>query len=385
MIKILTVIGARPQIIKAAALSRAVNTHFSDRIEEKILHTGQHYDSNMSDVFFQEMNIPQPHFNLNIGSGTHGEQTARMIKSIEQVLLEEAFDAAVLFGDTNSTLAGAVAASKIHVPVVHIEAGLRSFNMAMPEEVNRIVCDQLSTMLFAPTKTAMQNLENEGFFTSQATFADGNKRHIFNSGDIMYDNTLYYASMSDKKTAIVSQLGLNSGEYILATVHRDNNTDNPKRLTAIFEALLAIAEQKMVEIVIPVHPRTYKVLKTNEFNNLLDKIEKNRHIRFIPPASFLEMIALEKNARIVMTDSGGVQKEAYFFGKPCVILRSETEWVEITEQHAGIVTDANTCRIVEAYDLLVDRNIKFLPVFGDGSAAEFIVKNMLEVLQDISH
>jgi UDP-GlcNAc3NAcA epimerase len=380
--KILTVIGARPQIIKAAALSRAIKNHFSEKIEEKILHTGQHYDSNMSDVFFQEMSIPQPHFNLNIGSGTHGEQTARMIKGIEQVLLEEAFDAVALFGDTNSTLAGAVAAAKLHIPVAHIEAGLRSFNMAMPEEVNRIVCDQLSTMLFAPTKTAMQNLENEGFFISQATFADGRHRHIFNSGDIMYDNTLYYASMSDEKNTIVSQLELNSGEYILATVHRDNNTDNPQRLTAIFEALLTIAEQKAVEVVIPVHPRTYKVLKTNEFSNLLDKIEKNRHIRFIPPASFFEMIALEKNAKMIMTDSGGVQKEAYFFGKPCVILRSETEWVEITEQCAGIVADADTCRIVEAYDLLGDRKIEFLPVFGDGSAAEFIVKNILEILQN---
>ncbi|MDL2262943.1 UDP-N-acetylglucosamine 2-epimerase, partial [Bacteroidales bacterium OttesenSCG-928-I21] len=227
MIKILTIIGARPQIIKAAALSRAIKNNFSDKIEEKILHTGQHYDANMSEVFFQEMNIPKPHFNLNIGSGKHGEQTAKMITGIEQVLTNEKFDAIVVFGDTNSTLAGAVAASKIHIPIVHIEAGLRSFNMAMPEEINRIICDQLSTILFAPTETALRNLESEGFFSSKATFEDGKQRNIFNSGDIMYDNSLYFSSIAEEKTDILKQIELENQDFVLATIHRDNNTDNP--------------------------------------------------------------------------------------------------------------------------------------------------------------
>ena len=378
--KILTVIGARPQIIKAAALSRAVRNKFQGQIEEKILHTGQHYDENMSEVFFQEMDIPAPHFNLNIGSGSHGAQTARMITGIEQVFLQEPFHAVVLFGDTNSTLAGAIAASKLHVPIVHIEAGLRSYNMAMPEEINRIVCDDLSTLLFAPTETAMHNLEKEGFLSSPAVFANGKKRFVYHSGDIMYDNSLYYASVADEKTDILKRLGLFEGQYILATVHRDNNTDNPERLAAIFEALLHIAEQDNRQVVIPIHPRTRKILQSEVNTGLKNSLEQCDKIRFIPPASFFEMIVLEKNARIVMTDSGGVQKEAYFFRKPCVILRPETEWTEIVEHQAGIVADADKMKIIDGYNLLTHRDIRFLPVFGDGHAAEYILGKMIEQL-----
>ena len=224
MIKLLTLIGARPQIIKAAALNRAIKNNFSDQIEEKILHTGQHYDENMSEVFFREMGIPTPHFNLHIGSGRHGEQTAKMIAGIEQVLLDEKPDWVVVFGDTNSTLAGAVAASKLHIPIVHIEAGLRSFNMAMPEEINRIVCDQLSTLLFAPTATAVNNLENEGFLSSKAAFADGRQRKVMYSGDIMYDNSLYFAGIAEQKTDILKRFDLENQDFVLATIHRDINT-----------------------------------------------------------------------------------------------------------------------------------------------------------------
>ena len=377
--KILTVIGARPQIIKAAALSRAINNGFSDRIEEKILHTGQHYDANMSAVFFDEMGIPRPHFNLNTGSGKHGVQTAKMIAGIEEVLENETFDAIVLYGDTNSTIAGAVAASKLHLPIVHIEAGLRSFNMAMPEEINRIVCDNLSTVLFAPTQTAVDNLRREGFLSSKATFADGNRRHVFHSGDIMYDNSLYFARIADEKTDILRRLGLEDEEFVLATIHRDNNTDNPERLTAIAEALLEITERGY-KIVLPLHPRTKKLLPQNLSEDDYRRISSNPDILIIPPVSFFEIIVLERHASLIMTDSGGLQKEAYFFRKPCLILRPETEWVEIVEQHAGIITDADKELIVRSFDEYIDTKPQFPPLFGDGHSAEFMLDKTLDII-----
>ncbi len=377
--KILTVIGARPQIIKAAALSRAINNGFSDRIEEKILHTGQHYDANMSAVFFDEMGIPHPHFNLNTGSGKHGVQTAKMIAGIEEVLENETFDAIVLYGDTNSTIAGAVAASKLHLPIVHIEAGLRSFNMAMPEEINRIVCDNLSTVLFAPTQTAVDNLRREGFLSSKATFADGNRRHVFHSGDIMYDNSLYFARIADEKTDILRRLGLEDEKFVLATIHRDNNTDNPERLTAIAEALLEITERGY-KIVLPLHPRTKKLLPQNLSEDDYRRITSNPDILIIPPVSFFEIIVLERHASLIMTDSGGLQKEAYFFRKPCLILRPETEWVEIVEQHAGIITDADKELIVRSFDEYIDTEPQFPPLFGDGHSAEFMLDKTLDII-----
>ena len=377
--KILTVIGARPQIIKAAALSRAINNGFSDKIEEKILHTGQHYDANMSAVFFDEMGIPRPHFNLNTGSGKHGVQTAKMIAGIEEVLENETFDAIVLYGDTNSTIAGAVAASKLHLPIVHIEAGLRSFNMAMPEEINRIVCDNLSTILFAPTQTAVDNLRREGFLSSKATFADGNRRHVFHSGDIMYDNSLYFARIADEKTDILRHLGLEDEKFVLATIHRDNNTDNPERLTAIAEALLEITERGY-KIVLPLHPRTKKLLPQNLSEDDYRRITSNPDIMIIPPVSFFEIIVLERHASLIMTDSGGLQKEAYFFRKPCLILRPETEWVEIVEQHAGIITDADKELIVRSFDEYIDTEPQFPPLFGDGHSAEFMLDKTLDII-----
>lgn len=376
--KLLTIIGARPQIIKAAAISRAVKNDFSSQIEEKILHTGQHYDTNMSQVFFDELGIPQPDYNLGVGSGRHGEQTAKMIQGIEQTLLNEHFDGMILYGDTNSTLAGAVAASKIHVPVFHIEAGLRSFNMAMPEEVNRIVCDQLASICFAPTQTAVDNLRREGFLDSPATFRNGGHRRVCNCGDVMYDNSIYFATLAQERCTILQDLGLQPDGYILATVHRDNNTDSPERLSAILQALSDIAQTDNIPVVLPLHPRTKKILE----NNQSPYLSPNSPIRIIPPASFFEINMLEQNARIVMTDSGGVQKEAFFFEKPCVILRPETEWVEIVNHGAGIIADANYQRIVDAYHQLVNHPVHFPHLFGDSHASEKILQTIIDYLNN---
>ena len=380
MLKIFTIVGARPQIIKAASISRAVRTVFKDKIYESIVHTGQHYDENMSQVFFDEMEIPKPDFNLNIGSGTHGNQTARMIEGIEKLLIEHKPDALVIYGDTNSTLAGAIAASKIHVPVVHIEAGLRSYNKSMPEEINRILADNVSTLLFSPTKTGYTNLLREGF---EDTEKSGRKKFskdypgIFHCGDVMYDNTLFFAEMAEKKSKALEQNNLVAGNFVLVTIHRDSNTDNSQRLNAILEALNEISVEQNIEMVLPLHPRTLKMLGGAAYETL----QKNQKIKLIPPASFFDMIVLEKNAKLIITDSGGVQKEAYFFKKPSIVLRPETEWKEIAENGVAIIADADKQKIKSAYDYFSSKkDLSFPAVFGDGNAAEFICNKMLETL-----
>ncbi len=370
MIKILTIIGARPQIIKAAAVSRAVREHFSNRIEEKILHTGQHYDTNMSQVFFDELGIPTPDYNLGVGSRSHGEQTAKMIDGIEKVLRSEHFDGIILYGDTNSTLAGAVAAAKMQVPVFHIEAGLRSFNMIMPEEQNRIVCDHLSSILFAPTLTAINNLNAEGLTASEAKFNSGKKRVVIYSGDVMYDNALYFSKLAEDRSTILQDCDLEPNNYVLATVHRDFNTDNPNRIGSIFRALSDIAESDDISVVLPLHPRTKKHLPESLSNR----------IRIIPPASFFDILVLEKNAKVVITDSGGVQKEAFFLGRPSVILRPETEWVEILQHNAGVLADADYQRIVNAYHTLTSIKMSFPPLFGNGNASRIILQTILDYI-----
>lgn len=378
MIKIVTVIGARPQIIKAAALSRAIKNHFSDSIHEIIIHTGQHYDENMSQVFFTELGIPSPDHNLNVGSGTHGKQTATMIAGIEEILLAEKPQAIVLYGDTNSTLAGAIAASKIHVPVVHIEAGLRSFNKAMPEEVNRIMCDHVSTLLFSPTQTGFVNLQQEGFKTDNAKPYSVDNPKIYHSGDVMYDNSLYFSELADQKSNILTRNSLEKHKFILATIHRNNNTDEPLRLNALFSALHKISHANKIDIILPLHPRTAKLLQHNLEPELYRTITASTYIKLIEPVSFLEMIALEKNCAIVMTDSGGVQKEAFYFKKPCIILRPETEWVELVTCGSAIIADADEARILRAYDTLTSNTSLVYPDFyGNGKAAEFICGEML--------
>ena len=377
--KIVTVIGARPQIIKAAALSRAIKEHFRNEVHEVIVHTGQHYDDNMSQVFFDELGIPQPDYNLGVGSASHGVQTAKMIEGIEEIILKEKPDYLVLYGDTNSTLAGAIAASKIHVPIVHIEAGLRSFNKSMPEEINRICCDHCSTLLFSPTSTGFKNLINEGFNPDNKRRFTIDNPGIYHCGDVMYDNSKYFANIADQKSQILDKEGIRSVDYVLCTIHRDNNTDQPERLNAIFKALLKISESKMV--VLPLHPRTSKLLNVNLEKSLFNKITNNPNIKILPPASFLYMIVLVRNSQMVITDSGGVQKEAYFFKKPCLILRTETEWKEIVECGAAVITDADENRIVESFNNFVENPPQNYPeIFGDGKAAEFICKEMLENL-----
>jgi UDP-GlcNAc3NAcA epimerase len=294
--------------------------------------------------------------------------------------MSEQFDGILLYGDTNSTLAGAVAASKIHVPIFHVEAGLRSYNMAMPEEVNRIVCDQLSSILFPPTETGLRNLKEEGFFDSKAKFKNGKSRLVVNCGDVMFDNSLYFSQLSQNRCDIMNRLGLMKNEYVLATIHRDNNTDDPKRLTSIFSALLDITEHDNTNIVLPLHPRTKKLLPINLEPAVNERLQASKNIRLIPPASFFEIIELERNARLVMTDSGGVQKEAFFFERPCVILRPETEWVEIVEHGAGIIVDADYNRIMTAYQQLTNKTVKFPKLFGDGKAAEKILEAICNYL-----
>ena len=381
--KLVTVIGARPQIIKAAALSRAIRNHYADQIQEIIVHTGQHYDDNMSQIFFNELQIPSPDYNLHVGSASHGVQTARMTEGIETLLIKERPDFIVLYGDTNSTLAGAVAAAKIHVPIVHIEAGLRSFNKAMPEEINRIVCDHCSTLLFTPTKAGLENLKREGFpiddsgvSTGSTTAPTIDNPKVYHCGDIMYDNSLYFANIAEEKTDTIQRLELADKPFILATIHRDSNTDHPERLNAIFDALIQLSKE--IQIVLPLHPRTAKLLKTNLDSEKQTQIFNSSTISLIPPVSFLEMIALERHAQLVMTDSGGVQKEAYFFKKPCIILRPETEWVEIVETGNAILADADKQRIMQAWEHFKDNSpIVFPEIFGDGHAAEFMLEQML--------
>jgi UDP-GlcNAc3NAcA epimerase len=381
-IRVLTIIGARPQIIKAAAISRAIRNRFPEKITEIILHTGQHYDANMSQVFFDELGIPAPDYNLNVGSGSHGRQTAAMITGIEEVLIKEKPDGIVLYGDTNSTLAGAVAAGKLHVPVIHIEAGLRSFNKSMPEEINRIVCDHVSTLLFSPTKTGFENLRNEGFKADAVPPFSADNPAIYHCGDVMYDNSLYFSEVAENKTDIVQKLGLGKDSFALATIHRNNNTDDPHRLTALMAALQNISEAHGVKVVLPLHPRTSGLLNKNVLPEVLKKIRANNDFLIIPPVSFLEMIALEKRCVAVLTDSGGVQKEAFYFKKPCVIMRSETEWTELVDCGAAIVADADEKRIVNAYEKLVSvRDMKFPELYGDGHAAEFICWEMVKYLE----
>jgi UDP-GlcNAc3NAcA epimerase len=311
-LEIVTVIGARPQFVKASVVSQALKR--LGTIREYIIHTGQHYDSNMSDVFFDELGIPKPDCFLGIGSSSHGQQTGRMLEGIEGVLMNHRPDLMLVYGDTNSTLAGAMAAAKLHIPVAHVEAGLRSFNRRMPEEINRVLTDHVSTFLFTPTQTAVENLIREGI----------SGETIHQVGDVMYDVSLAYGQLSDDKSTVLGQLGLVRGEYSLATVHRAENTDDPSRLANIFKALNFVSQQ--APVVLPIHPRTRNLLPPD-----IVSLIAGSDIRVVDPVGYLDMLQLEKHARTILTDSGGVQKEAYFFSVPCITLRDETEWVELVE------------------------------------------------------
>jgi UDP-GlcNAc3NAcA epimerase len=370
--KIVTIIGARPQIIKAAALSRAI-ARFSHQVEEIIVHTGQHYDHGMSEVFFDELGIPRPNYNLNVGSGSHGTQTAAMLSGIESILQAEKPNWLVVYGDTNSTLAAAIAASKIHVPIAHIEAGLRSHNKAMPEEVNRILCDHVSTLLFSPTAAGYQNLLNEGFKHNEGPYS-ADRPGIFHCGDLMFDNSMHFAELASNNRDFIETQQLDK-PFILATIHRNANTDEPTRLLTLLNTLNSISLEDNIRIILPVHPRTRKMINALASSET-EALFRNPLFSLCEPASFLEMIALEQRAKMVITDSGGVQKEAYYFKKPCIILRPETEWIELVEQGCARICDADSGKILSAYNHFKSVELEFPPLFGDGNAAGFMLQQL---------
>ena len=350
--KIVTILGARPQFVKAGSVSREIAKH--DEIEEVIVHTGQHHDANMSDIFFDEMQIPMPDYNLNINGLGHGAMTGQMLEKIEEVLLKEKPDWVLVYGDTNSTLAGALAASKLHIQIAHIEAGLRSFNMNMPEEINRILTDRVSSILFCPTDTAVQNLKNEGY--------DNFGTDVIKSGDVMQDGAIFY-----KGLAVKPNMDTNDN-YILCTIHRAENTDDENRLRAIFEALDRIAIDK--QVILPLHPRTKKIIEKLDIN-----IE---NLTIIDPVGYLEMVWLIDNCSLVMTDSGGLQKEAYFFKKPCITLRDETEWVELIDHQFNVLAGADKNKILDLYKNFGFSDNFDLDMYGGGMASHNIVQELLK-------
>ncbi|KYZ76425.1 UDP-N-acetyl glucosamine 2-epimerase [Anaerosporomusa subterranea] len=367
--KILTVIGARPQFIKAAAVSRAIEEHnrkgMQPSISEVIVHTGQHYDHNMSDIFFEEMKIPRPNYSLGIGAASHGAMTGRMLEKIEEVLVQEKPDVVLVYGDTNSTLAGALAASKLSFPVAHVEAGLRSMNFRMPEEQNRILVDRISTWLFCPTDHAIQNLNNEGF--SNFIGKQSNSPKVVNTGDVMCDAVRYYilhAKPSEKIHALID----NHKCFYLSTIHRAENTDDRNRLESIIKALDEIAAD--ISVVLPLHPRT---------RNLLDEYGLfPKQIEIIEPVGYFDMLTLLSRCKAVFTDSGGLQKESYFLHKPCVTLRDETEWVELVTHGYNVLCGADKHRIIEAEKGFINSSIDWnSQLYGEGHAAAKIINEVI--------
>ena len=379
--KIITIIGARPQIIKAAAISRAIKHKFSDQLLELIVHTGQHYDENMSAVFFSELDIPQPNFNLEIGSGSHASQTGKMLIGLEEIFLNEKPDAVLVYGDTNSTIAGALAASKIHIPLIHVEAGLRSFNKAMPEEINRIACDHMSTLLFTPTNSGIANLIQEGFSMSREYKAQIDQPLVTHSGDVMYDNSIYFSELSKSNSKLLELLNLSKEQFILCTIHRDTNTDHAIAINSIFSGLLQVQKESGLNLVLPLHPRTRKKMEELLDFKLKEEIANNSLFQIIDPVGFLDIIALEENSKLIITDSGGLQKEAYFFKKPCVILREQTEWIEIVDNGNALLAGTDTTLIVQhSAALLAKKDFTYPPFYGDAHAAEAICEIIIENL-----
>jgi UDP-GlcNAc3NAcA epimerase len=380
--KLITIVGARPQFIKAAAVSRAIQAFNKKRkrIREILVHTGQHYDYMMDKVFFEELELPKSDYHLGVGSGSHARQTGIMLEKIEAVLQKEKPEVVMVYGDTNSTLSGALVAAKLNIPVAHVEAGLRSYNRTMPEEINRLLTDHLSTFLFCPTDQAVRNLLKEGI-------KDGRTRKVKNVGDVMYDSILYYSKIAEKKSAILHGLNLvnpqsvppgrDNSQYYLVTLHRAENTDDPRRLKSILRALNEIG--KNTPTVLPLHPRTKKMMKVHHLFPF-------KSIKFIEPVSYLDMLKLEKNAKAILTDSGGVQKEAYWLKVPCFTLREETEWVETVKSGWNVLVGTRMKRIVKEVShqegrrsktRLFERYPKEKEIFGDGNASQKIVKILM--------
>ena len=356
--KVVTIVGARPQFVKAAALSREFKNHLN--IEEVILHTGQHFDKNMSDVFFEEMQIPKPKYNLKINSLSHGAMTGRMLEEIENILVFEKPDYLLVYGDTNSTLAGEKKKKKLHIQVIHVEAGLRSFNMAMPEEINRILTDRISDVLFCPTSTAIENLEKEGFSNFDSS--------VFNVGDVMQDAALFYEKQSDHNSDILNHTHVKKDEYYLCTLHRAENTNNMERLESIIKGLNNLPSK--YHIVLPIHPRT---------KQLLNKFKLNENIKIIAPVGYFDMIQLIKNSRLVITDSGGLQKEAYFFNKFCITTRNQTEWIELVSHGYNKIVGADSKKIIDSVRYFESRIFyKETELYGGGNATQEIVLNLIK-------
>ena len=370
--KLLSIVGARPQFIKLAPLLQAIDRYNQDKsapLEHLTLHTGQHYDNNMSDIFFEELEMPHAEVNLGVGSGPHGKQTGKMLEGIEEVLQREKPDWLVIFGDTNSTVAGALAAAKLHIPVAHIEAGLRSFNRKMPEEVNRVVADHLSDILLAPTPTSVNNLEKEGLAEKTVL-----------TGDIMYDTVLRNVELSRRKSTILEQESLQDQSYFIATMHRAENTDDPKRLGAIMNCFNEIAEQ-YCPVVFPMHPRT-----KHRIEQLLPDWTPHQNVKILAPVGYLDMLQLVSSSRLALTDSGGLQKEVFFMNRPCVTMRDETEWVETVSSGGNVITGADPEAIHKAVSVweekLKEGEIDFTQQihenFGKGDAAEHILRAILK-------
>ncbi|KAB1154681.1 UDP-N-acetylglucosamine 2-epimerase (non-hydrolyzing) [Tenacibaculum aiptasiae] len=361
MKKIVTILGARPQFVKGAVLSRVIRKY--NEVEEVIVHTGQHFDENMSAVFFNEMQIPKPKYNLDINGLSHGAMTGQMLEGIEKILEEEKPEAVVVYGDTNSTIAGALAAKKLHIKVVHIEAGLRSFNMQMPEEVNRIVTDRIANLLSCPTAVAVENLKKEGFDNLSIT--------VEQHGDIMKDAVEFYGKFSNEKSTIISDLELNKDEFVLATIHRQENTDDKEKLTEVFQALEKINESK--KVVLPLHPRTKKKL---------DLYGLTPAITFIEPVGYFDMLELLKNCSLVITDSGGLQKEAFFNKKYCIVAREETEWVELVNYNYAKLAGTNYTNIIEAYENFLIANKSFEEKLYGDNVGEKIYQSIKKLIQE---
>lgn len=368
MLKIISLVGARPQFVKAAALSRIFNLHYSHKVDEIIVHSGQHYDNKMSTVFFKELEIPLPKYNLGVGSGSHANQTAEATIKLEKILINEEPDCLIVYGDTNTTLAGTLAASKLNIPIAHIESGLRSFNQTMPEEINRIITDALSTFLFCPTEESVKNLNHLKSDKKGAT--SSLNPWVENVGDIMLDSSLFYSNKASNE--ILTRLEIQPNGYVLATLHRDFNTDNKKRLKDIFSTLNKLGER--LTIVMPLHPRTVQKLKEHNLQEL-------NNIKIIPPVSYLEMLALESNSKFIITDSGGVQKEAFFFKKPSLILRKETEWIEIVDNGNALLCDADPEKITQGFiHWMSNPQLIYPDFYGKGNTAELICNTIVNQL-----
>ena len=361
--RILTIIGARPQFIKAAAVSRVIRSH--NDIKEIIAHTGQHFDANMSDVFFEQMDIPRPNHYLKIANLSHGAMTGRMLEGIEELIQQEKPDWVLVYGDTNSTLAGALAAAKLHLPIAHVEAGLRSHNPAMPEEINRVLTDRVSSLLLCPTETAVNNLEKEGFPYKAITKL---RQQIVNVGDVMFDAVLYYRERALKEVNLET-FGLEHQSYALCTIHRQENTDQAERIKSILSALQSIAKDLVV--VLPLHPRTKA--KISQYN--LESFLENLYL--LNPVPYLEMQRLQMSAKVILTDSGGMQKEAYFHRVPCITLRDETEWVETVEQGWNQISGTDTNSIINAWEKVSTQGNRSKNLFGKGNASKKIIDTLL--------